>query len=272
MKTISIAIDEWEAWLLKKDLAGKTVQNSLEMVNLWMRRSNLANTLPSAIKADDISNYLITNYAKDSTRGVHFSCLVRFFDFCQSQGYAKENPARLVTKFFNETKTEKSESRKKLSDEMVEKLMAETTGFWKVAIVFAYFGGLKFRSIVNLKWSSFKKTGFVTVTDAEDRTTIDIPMTAEMQNAIEGLAHLRNQTSDGYCFPEEKATQDSPTRRALLSVYFGRLCNKVGVMQGRITDLRDLYLRRHVQASQPITLNMDLYDFSSIKTCQVLLH
>jgi hypothetical protein len=41
----------------------------------------------------------------------------------------------------------------------------------------------------------------------------------EMQNAIEGLWHLRDQTFDGYCFPEEKSLLDSPSKRSFRYVW-----------------------------------------------------
>jgi integrase len=272
MKAISNALQEWRAWMLPTKLAGRTVRNAVDVVDLWSRRSESVNLLPSEIKAEDILTYLTTNYPRHSTRSLTASFLAKFFDFCQAQGYAKQNPARLATGRLPDAPSEPPGDQECMSDAMAEQLMGMASGFWKVAIVFAYYGGLKFRNIVNLKWNSFERGDIVTVTDAGASTIFDIPMTPEMRSAIKAINRPEDQAADGYCFPREKRLYDSPSKRAALSVYFTRLCQGAGLKQGRHSDLRRLFLRREAAASRPAALAIDLYDFSSVKTCQTLYH
>jgi integrase len=253
--------------------ATRTVDGALEMVCLWAKRTGREDHNVGEILAEEIRNYLDTSYSTASTKAVVHGQLKRFFDFCQASGFSQTNPARLVH-YARSRKLHVVLERESagFSKDEITRLLEVASPFWKVAITLAYFGGLELRNILTLRWSSFAKHGIVTVTDAEHRRSIDVPITEEMSKAIQTILRNPTATKDDYCFPQERDLYESSTRQAALSVYFGRLCEGAGLVKKRFSDLRRAHFVGALSQPEDDSPKHLIQDFSGVTTAEKYFH
>jgi hypothetical protein len=76
--------------------ADRTVTGAFASVDLWIRREGIDGLDVSEVRSDEILDYLMEHYPNRSSGANVRGHFIRFFDFCESRGYMKVNPARLV--------------------------------------------------------------------------------------------------------------------------------------------------------------------------------
>lgn len=215
--------------------APKTVANFMTTLGAWVSDQKIGNLPPSAVTEKHIDGWI--NDPQDPaslhTRRLNLSAIRSFFDFCADQGWVVGNPAgrsRLTVNqdILSHEQKEHGE-RVPFTKQEVKALLdyckKKEDIFWQFATLCSSQTGLRLSDICQLEWRCFEKEGVVVVWAAKTNKRLAVPITEELaQLATEiPVEHVR------YLFPEQREIVTDPERRALLSVQFKRICERVGI-------------------------------------------
>lgn len=211
----------------------KTVANIANTLACWLRDMKLESLPPSALNEKHIDPWIndTESTIKAQTRKLNLSAIRGFFDWCLSHGYVfNGNPAgkrrchvaiRLLTHEQREAKELIPFNHHEVK-RLVLYFEAQGEVFWQFATLCAWEIGLRLGDICQLEFDCFDKPGHVTVwTDKRDRR-ISVPIS----DALAELVTLIPLSHDRYLFPEQRTMNSDPKRRAFLSVYFKRYCER----------------------------------------------
>lgn len=233
--SLSTAAEEWFAHITSTK-SPRTTEGYKLMVSVWLRRMKLEDLALGSLKPAHVADYINRQgKGKVSTRRLEHTVLALFVEWCRENGWIGSNPANLahldLSKFSHKQKEKDGVSP--LTPEQIQKLIDNTSGFYRTAIIIARYTGLRIGDIINLEWSVFSKPGVIAVwTDKRDRR-VEIPLVSELALAVSAIP----LDDEKYCFPEQRRAYLNG-QRSKFSVYFSRLFTKCGIEGHSIHDLR----------------------------------
>src|SRR5690606_18664768 len=147
---------------------------------------------------------------------------------CVDSGFRIGNPARQLGKvdltgISHERK--ESHSSEPFTDAEIDLILEGTDGFWRMATAFGYWTGLRLSDISQLEADVFRKPGFMTVWTGKRDKRVEIPI----ESGLAAMLHELPAPSNGYYWPEQRATILNPTKRSELSCQFGRILGRLGI-------------------------------------------
>jgi integrase len=108
--------------------------------------------------------------------------------------------------------------------------------------LFGWETGLRLGDICQLEWSCFDRPHEVIVWTDKRNKRVAVPVSPELSLLLTGIP----VQDDGiYLFPEQRATLLDPDRRAGLSVYFKRHCERAGIKDKSFHSLRHAFVQTH---------------------------
>jgi site-specific recombinase XerD len=250
--TLAKAVAEYATWMGTIGRSPKTIHNNLTTLQFWLNhRPGLSSMSPAAINEDYIASFInAEGVAKANSRAVMLSALRSFFSFCSAKGWCIGDPARLVRVDKSKLTHEQKEihPRRCFTETEIKTLLAftlkEGKDFWHAAIRLSSESGLRLGDVAKLEWGSLtQEPGRVIVHTDKTDARVSVPISDDLVTWIAGhvpVSHAR------YLFPDQAELYLDQKRQALLSVQFGRLCEKLGIegksfhslRHGFITELR----------------------------------
>lgn len=233
------AISEWNAWMLSTGRSERHAMNAVRTLERFVADARLAARTPSDVTASHIGGWINNpaNEVKLSSRRCMLSYFSSFFDFCAARGLLKRSPSAQVqvdTRILSDEQKSKG-SHEPFTQREVEKLVSNTEGFWRCAVLLASEAGLRLGQICELEWTALATPGAVLVAGHL------IPISERLHAWIFDTP----VTSDRYVWSEEQETHLSAGRRAYLSLKFRRLCERQDIHGKSFEDLRRAFLARN---------------------------
>jgi len=235
---VSEAILEWGEWMKVGTKSPRTRDNNLSGVSRWVTSMGLSAMPIGAITEEHIHRWIndpLLNH-KLGTRILRLACIRNFFRFCNVKRYILSDPSRLVAVDHRAMSHEQRETRHKLvfEDDEIDFILSVcdgtepnsiTDGFFGAAITLGRDLAIRLGDVCNLEWSCFDfERGIVVIWTDKSNTRVAIPMSERVEKLVTSLP--RNQTR--FLFPNEQLINADGKRRAMLSVYFGRLFKSLG--------------------------------------------
>lgn len=240
--TLSAALIKWTERMELRSRAQKTIHNSQTTVTRWLKQCKLETRPPAFVNLGHISRYINSSDAgnKVSTRGTTLSAIKTFLEFCADEGWRVGNPATAVCVSMDKMSHSQKEPRPiklfKLRD--VETIIASTSSqFWKFATRCSFETGLRLGDICCMEWDCIKDKSITVWTDKRNRRVGPFGMSEILQQILKSVPI----TSARYLFPKQKKIYSAPTRRALLSVQFKKLCLSCDLEDHTFHGLRHTY-------------------------------
>lgn len=252
--SVGDAVVAWnESCTSSRVLSPTTVYANRNFLTAWAKEVGVYDRPLSSVQPKHVSDYLNRGGEKRSSALRKLAAIRNFFGYCQEEGLLYRNPAgkRLVKVTYNAFKHEEIESgeREIFTEAELAGLLVVASSFWRAAITISRETGLRLGDISKLEWASFKDGRLVVWTDKADKR-VDLPISPAISEAMGALS----STGIEYCFPEQREISLDPSRKALLSVQFSRLCAKAGVHG------KSFHCLRHTNATNLVSGGMERQD------------
>lgn len=227
--TIKKALVEWEAWQRTISRSPHSIEFAVRTVERWATDMDLLNAPPTSIDETHINPW-INNPKADSgasSRRILLSSIRSFFEYCSIKGWSVGNPGKLITINMDILTHEQKEptERKPFTKAELEKLVNNTEGFWKFAILIGRETGLRLGDIASLEWASFENDGEVVVWTDKRNKRVALPISDRLSNMLSEVPI----SDERFLYPDERAIVRDIKRRSMLSTYFGRICQRNGI-------------------------------------------
>lgn len=275
--TLQGVFEKWVEWQKNIGRSPRTIENYSRYLQSWVDDHKQA--APASITAADVDVWINDPKAEEqqSTRKLRLTTAKDFFKFCAASGWCVGNPAALVRVRGDLMTHEQKEVHKRepFTDKEVGKLLAQSPASepWHTLIALGRYAGLRLGDAACLEWACLSKPGVLVVhTDKRDRR-VEVPIEdPELESALAALMPPENLKRARFVFPELAEIQQSPTRRALLSVQFKRLCESAGVDGKSFHCLRHAYATAQVKAGRPLWYVADSMGHQSVETTKRYVH
>ena len=282
--TAATAADQWLDWL-RTNREISTVTNHGYYVAAWLERLD-AKTWPIArLTEQHVDSYV--NEKSDvtaATRGSRLAAICSFFMFCAARGYVVGNPAVLVEVRLRDLTHEQKEPKKRvpITADEYRRIMAWpaeelTLGkFMAAATAIGYWTGLRLADIARLEWPCFTGTELIVWTGKRDKR-VALPLSdpligsGQLKMVLLGVAEDARPGAR-YLFPDAHKIATDPTDRAKLSVYYGRLLERVGIEGKSFHCLRHAFVTRLKKAGVTIEEIGRAVGHSNTKTTEGYAH
>ena len=284
--TAATATDQWLDWL-RTNREISTVTNHGYYVAAWLERLD-AKTWPIARLTEQHVDSFINekSEATAATRGSRLAAIRSFFLFCSARGYIVGNPAALVEVRLRDLTHEQKEPKKRLpitADEY-RQIMAWPTveldtalgRFMHAATAIGYWTGLRLSDIASLEWPCFNGTELIVWTGKRDKR-VALPLSDPLIGSGELKMILLGVAEDArpgarYLFPDAHKIATDPTDRAKLSVYYGRLLERIGIEGKSFHCLRHAFVTRLKKAGVTIEEIGRVVGHSNTRTTEGYAH
>jgi integrase len=274
--TMDAALKEFEE-RFARIRAPKTVVNVMISLHTWVNERKLGKLPPSAITEKHIDSWVNNPESETGlqTRRLNLAAIRTFFDHCIDQGWVVGNPAgrSRITVNMGLLSHEQKEhaaripfTRQEVRD-IVNYCKKKDEIFWQFATLCSSQTGLRLSDICQLEWKCFDKSGVVVVWADKTNKRQEIPITQELAE----LAGEIPVADAKYLFPAERLTVTDPAHRSLLSVQFGRICDKVGIKGKSFHCLRHTAASDKFSGSNKEALARKLADTLTLKEISTLL-
>jgi integrase len=258
----------------------RTVGNYLLYLEPFIKEHELS--APAAITLKHVDQFI--NRPNDevdgehmATRKIRLTAIRDFFKFCAANNWCVGNPASIVRVKGNMFTHSQKEIKKRVpfTDKEVGKLLAQLPPGdpWHTMIAVGRYSGLRLGDAACLEWDSLSEPGYLVChTDKRDRR-VRVPIEdAELERALSSLMPPANARKARYIFPDMAEIHNSPTRRALLSVQFKRLCEMASVDGKSFHCLRHAYATEQVKKGRPLWYVADSMGHQSEETTKGYVH
>jgi integrase len=144
-------------------------------------------------------------------------------------------------------KAKEKKKRKAFTEFEYKHIMRNAEHFHREATALAWWTGMRFSDIARLEWDSIDfKAKTLTVHTKKTDARICLPL---MDPLIGGGVLLKILTDievrhDDYCFPEQRALDMDPSKRATLSTYYGRMLARLNISGKSFHCLRHSFVTR----------------------------
>ena len=281
--TAADAAVQWLDWL-QTNREPATAANQGCFLNAWLERLG-AKTWPIArLTEKHVDEYINDDSpATAATRGGRLASLRSFFEFASARGYLVGNPARLVEVRLRNLSHAQKEPKKRvpITEKEYHSIMADGTDytlgrFMHAATALSYWTGLRMGDIANLEWDCFTGREIVVWTGKRDKRValpLDNPLigSGELKLLLLGLAEDARPGAK-HLFPDARKLANDPTQRSRLSVYYGRLLERVSIEGKSFHCLRHAFVTRLKRAGVTIEEIGRIVGHSDTKTTEGYSH
>ena len=269
--TAADATEQWLDWL-RTNREPSTVSNHGYYVAAWLERLD-AKTWPVARLTEQHVDSFVNERgeATAATRGSRLAAIRSFL---------------LVEVRLRDLTHEQKEPKKRLpitADEY-RRIMAWPTveldtalgRFMHAATAIGYWTGLRLSDIAGLEWPCFTGTELIVWTSKRDKR-VALPLSdpligsGELKMVLLGVAEDARPGAR-YLFPDAHKIATDPTDRAKLSVYYGRLLERIGIDGKSFHCLRHAFVTRLKKAGVTIEEIGRVVGHSNTKTTEGYSH
>jgi len=120
---------------------------------------------------------------------------------------------------------------------------------------------------VSLEWDAFGKVGVVIVTKNKRNKQLELPISPELADLVTTVPVI----SAKYLFPEQRALIVDVQRRAVLSMHFKRICERLGIKGKSFHCLRHSVATSRFAKADKAALAKKLVDNLSLEEIVALL-
>ena len=246
--TLPEAIDEVITHMKEMNWPLNTVSTTAYCLRAWVKRLKLSKVLVNNVTEKNVDAYLnARDHTGKSQRIARRNAIRQLYKFCIHRGYALRDPSTMVrinVKVLSHLQKEKTETVPMTEADYMD-IMNNTTGFFHVATGLSYWTGLRLSDICNLEWDCFKPGEIVVWTIKRDKR-VALPVMDPLIGSTRLLAVLKQieQVHPQYVFPKEREIINDPKQRAKLSIYYGRILNRLGIRDDS-SDRKSFHSLRH---------------------------
>ena len=265
--TMAKAVEPFREWMKSRGRSPKTIAENTITLTAWMREMKLESLPPTTITGTHIAGWIndADKARGQGSRKIALGHLRTFFAFCCSNGWVSADPSQAVGIDFSVLSHDQKEpvQRQPFTPDELERLTAylkseleviglemtrveqtddySDTGrvvkltnlggknselfFWLFAVRVSSTTGLRLSDIAGLEWRCFGEPGKIVVWMDKTNRRIEHILTPELEAMVTQI--LVN--SPTHLFPDQHAIISDVKRRALLSVQFTRICERIGI-------------------------------------------
>ena len=275
---LSELIIEWKRY--KSDLAqsGNTIYTQESLIRAFIDFAGVAHL--HGVTKEMVANYINqSGDTKAGSREQRHSALRSLYQFAIAKGYTITNPTKLVAVDKGKLTHKQKEKvpRKPFTKEEYNQIIAQGDHFFMEATALAWWTGMRLSDIARLEWDSvdFESKTLIVHTKKTD-ARICIPLTHPLVGRGAVLRMLeklsKEKTSETYVFPEQMMIDKDPTKRAKLSVYYGRMLGRIGISGKSFHCLRHSFVSRCREAGKTLEQIAVWVGHSSESTTQLYDH
>lgn len=272
--TVSMAIDQWVAWMKAKARAPKTIYNCESTVRRWATDTEVEKLPPSAVTAKPIDKWVnAAGVSKAQTRKVNLSAIRSFFGFCAARGWCIIDPSMDVDirmDGLSHSQKERNE-RKPFTKEELAKITAELERrgdvFWQFAVAANLETGMRLGDVCQLEWECFTEPGKIAVWTDKRNKRLELKVSEKLMRLVTEIP----VSSPKYLFPEQRECNADVKRRAALSMQFKRICESLDIEGKSFHCLRHTFATQKFQGKSKSDLAKRLADALSIEEISQLL-
>lgn len=230
--TVEEALGPWREWREMKHHSPNSIADAETWVKAWATSEGVLNQPLMKITDKHLNRWVNSETCanKMGTRQVMLSALRSFFSFCSAKGWCLGDPSALVTVDPSILRHDQKEIYRQpiFTPDEVDHLLQATSEqgrrpsfFWHAAIAIGRYTGLRLGDIASLEWSCLAVTDRIVVWTQKRDRRVSIPIVPE--RFAQALAEVP-KTDPEFLFPDQREIIRCPSRRALLSNQFGKLC------------------------------------------------
>jgi integrase len=237
--TVAEAVQPFKDWMQAINRSPKTIFNHNASITAWLTAMDLDDTPLPAVSPRDIEECINdpTSSSRAHSRKMVLAAPRAFFGFCCARGWVDVDPTTAVK--VDETGSEPDRPRTKPKpftkleiNRLLDDCIKREDIFWQFAITLASDTGLRLADICNLEWDCFTKHGVMQVRIG------NIDKRLAIGKAVDDVLTEIPVDDPKYLFPEERATMVEPSKRALFSVQFKRMCERLDIHGKTFETLR----------------------------------
>ena len=280
--TLAKAVEPFREWMKSRGRSPKTIEENTITLTAWMREMKLESLPPTTVTGTHIAGWIndADKARGQGSRKIALGHLRTFFAFCCSNGWVSADPSSSVGIDYSVLSHDQKESaqRQPFTPNELERLTAylkselevigqdmnrvdqagdySDTGravkltnlggkrdeifFWLFSVCVSSTTGLRLGDICQLQWCCFGEPGKIVVWMDKTNQRIEHPLTPEIEAMVAQIP-MANPT---HLFPEQLQIIKNVRRRALLSVQFTRICERIGIRG------KSYHCTRHAAASE----------------------
>lgn len=280
--TLAKAVEPFQEWMKSRGRSPKTIAENIITLRAWVREMKLESLPPAAVTEGHLADWIndADKTRSQNTRQVALGHLRTFFTFCCANGWVSADPSQAVGIDHSVLSHEQKEPVERLpfTAAEIEKLVAHLKSslaaidrdiqrveldanytangravklgklsgprsdlaFWLFAVNCSTQTGLRLSDVAGLEWRCFLEAGKLIVWMDKTNRRIAHALSPE----LEGMVTQLTVADPIHLFPQQRQIIGDVHRRALLSVQFKRLCERVGIMG------KSYHCIRHAAASE----------------------
>lgn len=241
-------IAEWKIYKQNLAQSGNTIFSQEHLLHSFVGKHSIR-------RVQDINETNISAYINEhgdiklGAREQRLSAIKSLLQFSVAKCYTLGDPSKLVAvdKSKLPHKSKEKKVRIPFTDFEYSHIMRNAGHFNKEATALSWWTGMRLSDIARLEWDSidFKNRTLIVHTKKTD-ARICLPLDHKLIGGgelIDVLSSL-DVSDDRYCFPEQNKIDSDPRRRATLSVYYGRMLERLGISGKSFHCLRHSFVSR----------------------------
>lgn len=219
----SLAIyDLANEFIEKRTQASKATKKNYKSILQYFQDDQVGRTLPvTMIKESDVRMFCFKENLATASQANYLRHLKVFFNWLLERGYVKKD----ITKDIKKPNVKKNISDKTISKEDLEKIFtcfdndmrekqekgyikkdSQSRKWFKPVISIAYYGGLRLKEVVNLRWEHINlKSRTIVVTDTKSGQERTVPILSELLDILKTWKKLNDKSDADMVFPSEKS-------------------------------------------------------------------
>jgi len=253
-----------------------TIKNYKSILDHF-QKDQVGETLPvNMITEADVRGFCFKKDLAPASQANYLRHLKVFFNWLLERGYVKSD----VTKNIQKPNVKKNISDKTISKPELDKIFTafekdmakkELSGgvkmdfqrrrWFKPVVSLAYYGGLRLKEVVNLKWAhvNFERR-MITVTDTKSGEERTVPILKELLKVLQAWSQTNGNGGDGLVFPSEKANYKGArmSKPNVSKVY------REYVKEAKIKSTTNFHGLRHTAGTNFMRMGYDINEVAKI--------
>ena len=269
-KAVSVgqAITEYLRRVADRGRAESTVDRYKRIFDVWNIPEGRAVEMISEADCDEYINRNDGSHVR--TRELRKVVLGSFITFCNHHGWMTRNPAKLVD-VRHGTLSQKQllpAERVPFTKEEVALLLANTKGFWNIAIRLSEATGMRIGDICTLDWESVGTDGPVKWITMKTATLVEAEPPPELIAEIRAL----HPSGSNYVWPKYAYRHMSVAMRTEVFREFRVICKKLGIQGKTFHCLRHGFAQTHEREQKQALLNKLIEELALDRTKLAMGH
>jgi integrase/recombinase XerD len=205
--------------------ASEATKKNYKSILQYFQDDQVGKTLPvTMINEGDVRMFCFKENLTSASQANYLRHLKVFFNWLLERGYVKKD----ITKDIKKPSVKKNISDKTISKEDLEKIFtcfdndmrekkengyikkdSQSRKWFKPVISIAYYGGLRLKEVVNLRWEHINlKRRTIVVTDTKSGQERTLPILRELLDILKTWKKLNDKSDTGLVFPSEKSNYE----------------------------------------------------------------